>query len=187
MNDLSFLILAGGKSSRMGKNKANLSFHGQTFLEILINKAKILGFTDILVSGYPNDILNIEPIKDEFPDRGPLSGMYSSFKIAKHPFCFIVSVDVPLLTNETILALIATHYHQQNDVTLLSQKGKIEPLIGIYPTASYQKIYPLIANGPARASSLMALYRFGTFYLPDKTVENINTPEDYAQILKNTD
>lgn len=184
LKNFSFLILAGGKSSRMGKNKADLSFKGQTFLEILINKAKKMGFTDILVSGYPNEILSLQPIIDEFPGRGPLGGLYSSFKMARHPFAFVVSVDVPLLNNETILALIDYHHSHDNFITLLSQEGKIEPLIGIYPTASYQKMESLIKNGPARVFDLINLYDYGVFDNSGEIIDNINTPRDYARIIE---
>lgn len=186
--DLSFLILAGGKSSRMGTNKAELDFHGQTFLETLIEKAREMGFSDIIVSGYPHEISSFTPIMDEFEGRGPLGGMYSCFKAAKHPFCFVITVDVPQLVDETILSLIDFHLKKGNQITLLSQNGKIEPLIGVYPTDSYKKILPIIKDGSAKVFRLIDQYDYQVFYMADEEniMANINTPEDYQRIIKKT-
>ncbi len=186
--ELSFLILAGGKSSRMGVNKADLDFHGHTFLETLIAKARQMGFSDIIVSGYPHEISSITPIMDEFEGRGPLGGMYSCFKTARYPYCFVITVDVPQLVDETILALIDFHLTEKSQITLLSQNGKIEPLIGVYPTNSYKKIAPIIKDGSAKVFRLIDQYDYRVFYLADEdnVMANINTPEDYQRIIEKT-
>ncbi|MBK5243672.1 MAG: molybdenum cofactor guanylyltransferase [Eubacteriaceae bacterium] len=185
-DELSYIILAGGKSRRMGVNKAELDFFGRTFLETQITKARTMGFTDIIVSGYPFEVLSITPIMDEFKDRGPLGGMYSSFKVAKNKFCFVICVDVPQIVESTILSLINFQEHEKKDITLLCQNGKIEPLIGIYPTSSYKKIYPIIENGSAAVFRLIDEYDYSVFRVNDNgnVMANINTPEDYQNIYK---
>jgi len=185
-SDFSFLILAGGKSRRMGVNKADLKYHSQTFLETLIFKAQKMGFTDIIISGYPHEIEGITPVVDEFKDRGPLGGMYSCFKVAKHKYCFIVCVDVPQLVEETIFSLIDYHIKEKSELTLLSQNGMAEPLIGIYPTDSYDKIYAIIKDSSAKVFRLIDQYDYKLFSIDDETkiMDNINTPEDYQRIIK---
>lgn len=185
-NKLSYIILAGGKSSRMGVNKAELDYYGQTFLETQIAKARAMGFTDIIVSGYPSEVSSITPVLDEFTNRGPLGGMYSSFKTAKNEFCFVICVDVPQLVESTILSLIDYHEQEGKDITLLCQNGKIEPLIGVYPTSSYKKIYPIIKDGTAAVFRLIDEYDYTIFRVEnDKSVmANINTPEDYQNIFE---
>ena len=185
-SELSFLILAGGKSLRMGTDKADLVYHGHTFLETLIEKARKMGFTDIIISGYPHEISGITPVADELEGRGPLGGMYSCFKKAKNKYCFIVCVDVPQLVDDTIFSLIDFHLKEKNEITLLSQNGKIEPLIGVFPTSSYEKILPIIRDHSAKVFRLIDQYDYKIFSVNDesKTMANINTPEDYQQILK---
>lgn len=186
LNAISFLILAGGKSRRMGVNKADLDFNGHTFLETLIIKARSMGFSDIIISGYPHEIMGITPIMDEFPDCGPLGGMYSSFKSAQNKFCFIITVDVPDLVEETIFALIDEHRKKGNAITLLSQNDKPEPLIGVYPTNCFEKIHPLITNGITKVFRLIDQYDYKIFKTPNENapMENINTPDDYNRFLK---
>ncbi|HEY5555957.1 molybdenum cofactor guanylyltransferase [Acetobacterium sp.] len=185
-NELSYIILAGGKSRRMGVNKADLDFYGRTFLETQITKARAMGFTDIIVSGYPFEILSITPVMDEFKERGPLGGLYSSFIAAKNKFCFVICVDVPQIVESTVLSLIDFHEKEGKEITLLSQNGKIEPLIGVYPASSYKKIYPIIKNGTAAVFRLIDEYDYTIFRVEnDKSVmANINTPEDYQNIFE---
>lgn len=185
-NELSYIILAGGKSRRMGVNKAELDFYGHTFLETQITKAQTMGFTDIIISGHPAEVLSITPIMDEFKDRGPLGGMYSSFKIAKNEFCFVICVDVPQIVESTILSLINYHEQEGKEITLLCQNGKVEPLIGIYPASSYKKIYEIIKNGSAAVFRLIDEYDYSVFHVNNNEtiMANINTPEDYQNIYK---
>jgi len=186
-NEISFIILAGGQSRRMGVNKAELDFHGQTFLEAQIAKARSMGFIDIIVSGYPSEVSSITPVMDEFLNRGPLGGMYSCFKAAKNKYCFIICVDVPQIVENIVLSLIDFHEKEESDITLLCQNGKIEPLIGIYPSDSYKKILPIIKNGSAKVFRLIDQYDYKVFRVDDKSnvMANINTPEDYQRIIKN--
>jgi molybdopterin-guanine dinucleotide biosynthesis protein A len=185
-NDLSFIILAGGKSSRMGFNKAELNYNGKTFLNTLILIAQTLHFNDIMISGYSVDIKSTLSIKDEFIDRGPLGGMYSCFKASKNETCFLTCVDVPEITKNLISSMIIAHEKSGKQITLLSQNGKIEPLIGVYPTSIYEKIYSIIKNESAPVFRLLDHYDFGVFELNNKEhfIKNINTPEDYAKIKK---
>ncbi|KNZ43364.1 molybdenum cofactor guanylyltransferase [Acetobacterium bakii] len=185
-NEISFIILAGGKSRRMGVNKAELELDGQTFLETQIATARSMGFTDIIVSGYPHDVSSITPVMDEFTDRGPLGGMYSCFKAAKNEFCFIICVDVPQIVESTVLSMMNFHEKEGNEITLLCQNGKVEPLIGIYPTSSYKKIYPIIKENSAPVFRLIDQYDYKLFHVDDKSIamDNINTPEDYQKIIK---
>lgn len=184
-SELSFIILAGGESRRMGVNKAELDFNGQTFLETLIAKAKRLGFTDIIISGYPHKTASITPVMDEFKNRGPLGGLYSSFKAAKHAYCFVLCVDAPQLVDQLIISLIDYHFEKKSELTLLRQNDRTEPLIGVYPTNSYKKIYPIIKNGSASVFRLVDHYDCQIFNIDDKDqIININTPEDYQQVLK---
>jgi len=185
-NELSYIILAGGKSRRMGVNKADLDFYGHTFLETQITKARNMGFTDIIVSGYPFQILSITPVMDEFKERGPLGGLYSSFKAAKNDYCFVICVDVPQIVESTVLSIIDYHEKEGKEITLLCQNGKTEPLIGIYPASSYQKIYPIIENGTAAVFRLIDEYDYNVFSVEnDKNLmANINTPEDYQNIFE---
>jgi len=64
-NNCSLIILAGGKSSRMGQNKAHLRWNAKCFLDIIIEKGKSLGFGEIVLSGYRGKVSDCFSVEDE--------------------------------------------------------------------------------------------------------------------------
>ncbi|HEY8271427.1 MAG TPA: molybdenum cofactor guanylyltransferase [Pseudobdellovibrionaceae bacterium] len=99
------VVLAGGKSSRMGSDKALLSFKGGTLLEHQFKKlSSLLGVENVIVSG------NYPPLRhraDETPELGPLGGISSlvrEFPLAE--FLFFLPVDMPNLSEKTLLRLL---------------------------------------------------------------------------------
>ena len=93
----SMIILAGGKSLRMGTDKADLILGEKTFLQIQIEKEKQLGIEDIQVSGYRGTQCTCPVTPDRIPGKGPLGGLEICLRRAKWEKCLVLSVDVPLV------------------------------------------------------------------------------------------
>jgi molybdenum cofactor guanylyltransferase len=109
------IVLAGGQSSRMGTDKANLSIYNKTLLEHTISLLISYGIKLVCISGrqYGN-----EWVLDALPDRGPLGGIYSVLKTKKYKkyeLALIVPIDMPLLNCKIIDQLI-THINQYHAV-----------------------------------------------------------------------
>ena len=133
--EISMIILAGGASSRMGRDKSDLTIDGKTFLEMQIEKGKKLGISDILLSGYHGENKYKYPIiPDRFPGKGPLGGLEACFRKAKNPYCLVLGVDVPLVPAEELAALIRQSLHSDAKAVILSHGGHEEPLMGVYCT-----------------------------------------------------
>ena len=73
--EFSMIVLAGGKSSRMGRDKSDLLLGMDTFLNVQIRKGTELGIRDILVSGYRGEDCPVPVIRDRLEGRGPLGGL----------------------------------------------------------------------------------------------------------------
>ena len=178
----SAIILAGGKSSRMGQNKAGLQLDGLSLLEHQVRKVRALGIEDIMLSGADCPQLEgTRVIADELPDRGPLGGLHACLQQAKHPRCLVLGVDVPLVPLSVLAQLCRAH---TEGVTVLRHSAGIEPLIGIYDAAAAEKILPLIESGSAPVRKLEQVLPWHTFtYMgPQAYLANCNTPQDFAQI-----
>lgn len=133
--EISMIILAGGASSRMGRDKSDLTIDGKTFLEMQIEKGEKLGISDILLSGYHGENKYKYPIiPDRFPGKGPLGGLEACFRKAKNPYCLVLGVDVPLVPAEELAALIRQSLHSDAKAVILSHGGHEEPLMGVYCT-----------------------------------------------------
>ena len=175
----SFLILAGGKSRRMGVNKADLLYRGETFLNRLIKKAANIGFEEILVSG--------KHIADVIPDRGPLGGIYSGLLAASKPLCFVTSVDLPLISESTIKNLIEQHLaSRRHPITVLKNNGQIEPLIGVFDRSLCEQIKNMIEINPVSVFRLLDAAGFSCYDHKDSKneIRSVNTKEDYKWLIE---
>ena len=184
----SLLLLAGGKSSRMGTNKADLLYGDKTFLEHMLDKAHSLPIEKCFISGYPSQRADVQSVSDQFPDRGPLGGLHAGMRAMDTPYCLVLPVDAPLLSQDVLEALLRYHReHMQNDRVLLWEHGdRKEPLIAIYPVAMAGVIEELISERPAPVFRALDLWGYDCYRMDvdDAEIINVNTPELYEKILK---
>lgn len=176
-------VLAGGLSSRMGRDKAALPFGGTTLLAFQVNKLLTLGIEDVMISGSEQQIPGARPIPDLYPHKGPLSGIHACLAAAKEPTVLFLGVDTPLIPPEVLQALLSAH---GKGVTLLRHGERTEPLIGVYDT-SLAGLCGEILQGE-HTGVWQALNRTTVKTLSfdgDETVfTNGNTPEEYARLLQ---
>jgi len=86
LTKLGIIILAGGQSSRMGRDKALLELGEYTLIEYIVNKVKTFGFDEIIlvtnqVEKY--SFLDVKIVKDFFPGLGPLAGIHAGLFYSK--------------------------------------------------------------------------------------------------------
>ncbi|MBQ6362928.1 MAG: molybdenum cofactor guanylyltransferase [Lachnospiraceae bacterium] len=136
MNEFDGIVLAGGKSKRMGTDKSEIILNGKSFLQIQTDKLRDLGADRIYVSGKSSPIPYAHHIMDILPDMGPLGGLYSCFLECKCGSTLVLSVDVPLISLKTLDSLLKKHFSGDFDATILCHDGKDEPLIAVYRTDS---------------------------------------------------
>lgn len=116
----SLLLLAGGKSSRMGEDKAELLLDGDSFLSCQIKKAEKLGIHKVYVSGHAagadafrngavKSSIHIQMVPDIYRERGPLGGLHACMKAMDTPYCLVLPVDVPQFPEETLEELLLAH------------------------------------------------------------------------------
>ncbi len=175
-SELSAAVLAGGYSTRMGRDKASLPFGSGTLLSHQIQKLQSLGVGEVLISGTE------EGIPDVYPHRGPLSGIHACLKRAKRDAVLFLSVDAPLLPEETLLSLIGAH---QGGITLLEHDGEPEPLIGIYDRSLAAACEAILKTERTSVRRLLDQAAVQTVhYTGDPALlMNCNTPETYRQLL----
>ena len=179
---MSGIILAGGKSRRMGQDKADLCLMGSTLLFRQVEKMRSLGITDIMISGASCQLLpETRIIADEYEDRGPLGGLHACLKAAENPCCLVLGVDIPLLPASTLAHLQRQH---SSGITVLRHPGGVEPLIGVYDSDLHQIIASLICSSGASVRRLESLVAWNYFdYLGrEEMLINCNSPEDFRRI-----
>ena len=128
------VILSGGKSSRMGKNKAFLKFKGKTFLERQIEALNEI-FEEIIISTnspeeYQN--FNLPVIEDVYHDKGPLGGIYTGLINSKSFYTFFLACDMPFIEKKLIKSLQVFTKDKDYDVIVPINSNRLEPLHAIY-------------------------------------------------------
>ena len=182
----SLLLLAGGKSARMGTSKAELLFEGKTFLQHMLDKAHAVGIENCYISGYTSRQENVQTVWDIYPDRGPLSGIHATMRTMTTPYCLVLPVDAPKLPVEILEGLLRRHEESRNSKVLIWEHGvRQEPLIAVYPTTMADTIEELIREHSAPVFRAIDTWGFDSFRMemPEEQIININTPELYKKLL----
>jgi len=181
-------ILAGGKSRRMGTDKAVLRFGGVTLLERAARTALSAGLP-VLVAGRarPNawQTPEVEFALDDAPGRGPLGGLETALRRAGGPV-LAVACDMPLLTPDALRWLRdqATAGAGEHGLAVVHD-GQWEPLFSVYAPQCLPLIGSRLAAGRL---SLHGLIEAGDFVRADapgwvaSQLVNVNTPEDLARL-----
>lgn len=145
IQNITGIILSGGKSSRMGSEKGLVQLKGKALIEYSVTLLETI-CDEILISantaGY--EYLGYKIIPDIHSDCGPIGGLYSCLKESKNDYCFVVPCDVPYLVPE-IFELLLQNVEENNAVVPMID-GKIEPLCGIYSRKAIPIIESLIQN-----------------------------------------
>lgn len=127
------LVLAGGKSSRFGTDKALAVYDGMSFLERAISLLAELERRPIVVTrrgaNYP--LTGCAVIYDKLPEKGPLGGIYTAMTVFKNTPFLILPCDMPALALETLLNLLTVH-EPGSGITAYSVGSELQPFPAIY-------------------------------------------------------
>lgn len=181
------IILAGGKSSRMGRDKGFIQYNDEPFVMHSI-KALHPIVADILIvtnnSSY--DVFGLTRINDIIENAGPLSGVYSGLKSSRTDYNLILSCDIPLIKT-AILEKITSEIDDKYDSIPLISNGKLMPLIAFYNKRCEHIFQKLLQNGERRMSKALQNCSIKTIELASELTNytaNINTPSE-LKIIKN--
>lgn len=182
-------VLAGGRSSRMGKDKSQLKLGDTTLIGHVISAIRESVANVYIISNhsiYDNEGLPV--IHDVLSGRGPAGGILSALEHSAVPFNFILSCDTPFIRPETIQAIMQVH--GTFDITLPEVNGYPEPLCGIYSTTCAVEWRRRLEGGMLKLTDLIAGFRSQLIPVTDlnngnkNEFFNINSPEDYENAIK---
>ena len=180
--ETSAVILAGGRSSRMGRPKAGLPFRGGTLLSWQVEKLRGLGLRDIVIAGCGGAAEGVRAVGDVFPGRGPLSGIHAGLCAIACEQALVLAVDTPLIPGAFLCELIERH---RGGVTAASVNGRPEPLIGVYSRSLLPLCEELLRGTDTSVHRLLrdaeaALVEFDG---DPELLAGCNTPEEYEKLL----
>ena len=189
---MNVVILAGGKSSRMGSNKAFLKVKGKTFIEHQIALLREI-FSEITISANtPEEYkhLNVPIIGDIYPDKGPLGGIYSAIINSKSFHTFMLACDMPFVEIDLIKHLKS--FISGHDVVIPQSKKGLEPLHAFYSKNCIAPIKKELDSNNLRIVSFFPQVKVKTVKLNNlpssnkfkDSIKNLNTLEEYKDAKK---
>lgn len=194
-------ILAGGKSSRMGTDKALLEFEGKQFITQIAEE--LSWFDERIIARGGNSRLEGElerewtVIPDFYPDHGPIGGLHAALSACESDALFVVTCDMPLIESWLVRELCARMQETDFDgervdaydaVISVGEGGKIHPLCGVYRKSVIPVLEEQILSGRNRV--MEALKRLRVNYVTvdspagARQLANINTSQDYENLMK---
>jgi molybdenum cofactor guanylyltransferase len=132
MLEVTAFVLAGGRSSRMGTDKAFVEFQGRTLLERAL--ALVTAITEkVYVLGSRARFGAFgEVVEDEFPDHGPLAGIHAGLRASSTDLNLILAVDMPFVTDVFLRYMLNEAEQSDALVTLPRAAGNWQPLCAVY-------------------------------------------------------
>ncbi len=186
---LNGLVLAGGKSTRMGTAKEKICWHGK---EQQYAMADLLTrFCDeVFISCRPEQMeyLNegYSKLPDVLPEIGPMGGILSAFQYRKDAAWLIVACDMPLL-DEKALDFLIRHRDPEKSATTYESPvdGGPEPLVAIWEPQSFPLLLDFIKN-KSRSPRKFLMDSDSLMLKPEdpKVLKNVNTPEERVEIQR---
>jgi molybdopterin-guanine dinucleotide biosynthesis protein A len=185
-SDVTGFVLAGGRSSRMGSNKALLDFagrplieHAKIILEAVCGKVFILGQRS-LYGRFG------QCYEDVYPDCGPLGGIHAALLNSSTEFSLITAVDTPFIKAEFLDYLVAQAVNSPGMVTAPCVTGKMQPLCTVFRSGFLQIAEAALKSGkfkveplfPRDQTLILGEAELDRFDLAADMFENLNTPED---------
>jgi molybdopterin-guanine dinucleotide biosynthesis protein A len=183
--DAAAIIMAGGKSTRMGRDKAMLPIDGRPMIEHICNTMRP-HFRQLLISAgdaRKYSFLGIEVVTDRLPDHGPLMGIACALEASAHELNVVVACDMPDLDIDFIKGMIRGC--EDYDAVVPRTGGSfLEPLCAVYRKSMVKPLNDALTAGEIKVSDV--LRRCNVKYIDTRdtgSLRNINTAKEYESYV----
>lgn len=184
---LTGIILAGGQSRRMGKDKSFLKIEGSGFINRIIKTLEKLVDEIIIVANTDEyQKLGYRCVSDIFKNSGPLAGLHAGLTASTTQLNVVVACDMPLISSQLLKKMILMFKTEYDVLWCYSEENEI-PLLGIYQKNMMKVCEDLLINNEKRVLQLTQVRKIQHYKVSKEEVflvQNINTPQQYDQ-LKN--
>jgi molybdopterin-guanine dinucleotide biosynthesis protein A len=186
MAEVSAFVLAGGRSSRMGMDKAFIEFQGRTLLDRALTLVTAITPNVHIVGNRAKFGAFGKVVEDEFPDHGPLGGIHAALRSSTAELNLILALDMPFVQERFLNYLVSEAEKGDAVATVPTAAGNWQPLCAVYRKAfadlaepalrsGRNKIDPLFKDALVRVITQDELERAG---FSAELFRNLNTPEE---------
>lgn len=185
------IVLAGGRSSRMGRPKALLPFGGEILIERVLRRLALLAEERLVVAAPDQELPDLPArlVRDPEPHLGPLAGLAAGLAAARAPLAFVTSCDAPFLNLDLVRWMLAEGTAW--DVVVPEWEGRLHPLHAVYATSLAPACRRLLETGgrrpvdlyPGRRVRVASAEEIRRLDPTGRSFTNLNSPREYDQAL----
>ena len=192
---VSGVILAGGESRRLGRNKALECIGGQTLIERVMGVIAPISAEVIVVVASPQEAValplppGVRTVSDRYPRCGSLGGIYTGLNTSREPWILLVACDMPFLNPRLLRRLMAMR--RNADAVVPCLKGQPEPLHALYSKTCLEPMERMLQAGQLKIAHLFEAVRVR--YVDEGIIDridpghrsffNVNSPADAEEAL----
>jgi molybdopterin-guanine dinucleotide biosynthesis protein A len=181
------MILAGGQSRRMGREKLSIEIGGLPLIEHVKNALSTSCHEVLVVGGSASQLEGVRHVADERPGRqGPLAGLEAGLAAARYPHVFVAAGDMPFLSQRLVGYLLERLGRGGVPAVIPRYGGRSHPLCGAYLRTVLPRVRDALDDGVRAMQEFLEgidgleyvgeeLRRFGE---PDLLLMNVNSPRD---------
>ena len=188
--DITAIILAGGKSSRMMQDKGLIYLNDKMMIEHIIEKIiRITGNIIIITQNPAYKQFGFPCFTDAFKNKGPLCGIYTGLVHSSTKKNLVLGCDTPFLSADILTAL--AHKSGDEDVLITQHNGKAEPLCAVYDRNCIPHFNKLLQQDKLKITDALSGLKTVVIdfdregWIKEDAFANINTPEDLVKFENN--
>ena len=185
--DLTAFVLAGGKSTRMGANKAFLVLDGKTLLDRALHTLRRLT-PEVMIVGERSKFEQFGPvIEDVFRNRGPLAGIHAALTASATDLNLMMAVDLPFMQSRFLKYLLERAESTDAPVIVARAQGRLQPLCAVYRKDFQPSAERALLRGENKIDALF--HEVKTLIVEEEEIvrrrcspaifDNVNTPAEF--------
>ncbi len=189
------VILAGGASRRMGKNKSFLKIGERLLIERVYAIMAVLFRDIIMVTNTPElyEFISCRTVADIYPGAGPIAGLHAGLRASGTDRIFAAACDMPFL-NAALIRFLCQNSEEYDAIVPLSCSGFCEPLHALYAKSALNAMQQAIELGDKSIMNLLDRLKtkqiandtFQSIHGAEESFRNLNTPEEFSEVTKLT-
>jgi molybdenum cofactor guanylyltransferase len=181
------IVLAGGKSSRMGQDKGLMLLQGKAMVLHVIEQLQPQVAEVLLVANAPAyQQFGFRVVPDLVAEAGPMGGIYTGLTASASEYTIVLSCDMPFISAEAVRYLIE-HAREDVDICVASLQGQMQPLFGLYRKSCLPLLEKSLSRGEYKLQTLIRQAAHQLLPLDvlaegqPRLFANLNTPEEFEK------
>lgn len=171
-------VLAGGRSSRMGRDKALLPVGGETMLARTVRLVRDAAGSATLIAP-PDRYAGFDAVADKIENCGPLGGLYTALTISAADWNLVVSCDLPNLNAQLLDHLFEIAGRSRADAVVAQTAAGLEPLCAIYHRRSLAAARSCLDRKILKMHDFLSTLLLEPAAADARALANVNTPEEW--------